>query len=409
MTSTILRDAARLKPLLSLFPRLEEVSYAFAYGSAVFEQRLLLGNSSVHQANPIALKKAPPPPPERTMIDLVLAVDRPLEWHRENLSLNRAHYSGAMRALGPRWIASAQQHFGAKIFYNTLVEVPGGLSDLVDQDHRDQDHSQTPQLIKYGVISTADLLNDLLDWETLYIAGRLHKPTLLLHQAKENVDLANALQMNTASALHAALLLQAERFTEEELYLSIAGLSYSGDFRMTFGEDRNKVAKIVRPQVAAFRALYGPLLASDLLKDLVSWSPASGLYHQNTSPTATLWHLNLLPKTVQHGLCREWLAANTTSSTLRKSALERLDLDDLLRRLAFDLTYRSYLKAAIAAIVFRSSWTQSVKGLLTAGLAKSMLYSLAKVRKMVKGGAKQEVLKTSASSSSSTKNGTSSP
>ncbi|XP_017463889.1 PREDICTED: uncharacterized protein LOC108357312, partial [Rhagoletis zephyria] len=72
------------------------------------------------------------------------------------------------------------------------------------------------------------------------------------------------------------------------------------------------VAKIVRPQVAAFRALYGPLLASDLLKDLVS----------------------------------------------------------------------CYLKAAIAAIVFRSSWTQSVKGLLTAGLAKSLLYSLAKVRKM---------------------------
>ena len=405
MTSTILRDAARLKPLLSLFPRLEEVSYAFAYGSAVFEQRLLLGNSSVHQANPnFAIKKAPPPPPERTMIDLVLAVDRPLEWHRENLSLNRAHYSGAMRALGPRWIASAQQHFGAKIFYNTLVEVPGGLSDL-DQDQNNR-KDQSPQLIKYGVISTADLLNDLLDWETLYIAGRLHKPTLLLHQAAENVDLANALQMNTASALHAALLLQAERFTEEELYLSIAGLSYSGDFRMTFGEDRNKVAKIVRPQVAAFRALYGPLLASDLLKDLVSWSPASGLYHQNTSPTATLWHLNLLPKTVQHGLCREWLAANTTSSTLRKSALERLDLDDLLRRLAFDLTYRSYLKAAIAAIVFRSSWTQSVKGLLTAGLSKSMLYSLAKVRKMVKGGAKQEVLKTSASSP---KNGTSSP
>ena len=34
--------------------------------------------------------------------------------------------------------------------------------------------------IKYGVISRADLEADLMNWTTLYLAGRLHKPVKIL-------------------------------------------------------------------------------------------------------------------------------------------------------------------------------------------------------------------------------------
>lgn len=74
-------------------------------------------------------------------------------------------------------------------------------------------------------------------------------------------------------------------------------LSISGDFRMSFGEDRNKVKNIVRPQVDRFRELYSSFWPA--LSAYAEFNPSTGRCEQDTSPLARMYHLNLLPKKIQ--------------------------------------------------------------------------------------------------------------
>jgi hypothetical protein len=50
------------------------------------------------------------------------------------------------------------------------------------------------RMMKYGVIRTERLITDLLDWDTLYISGRLHKPVKMLIKP-QNPDLIQALKV----------------------------------------------------------------------------------------------------------------------------------------------------------------------------------------------------------------------
>ncbi|XP_059736113.1 phosphatidate cytidylyltransferase, mitochondrial-like isoform X2 [Bos taurus] len=115
------------------------------------------------------------------------------------------------------------------------------------------------KLIKYRVISTSVLIEDLLNWNNLDIAGRLQKPVKIVAM-NEDVALRSALDQNLRSAVTAAFLMLPESFAEEDLFMEIAGLSYSGDFRMVVGEDKAKVLNIVKPNMAHFRELYGSIL-----------------------------------------------------------------------------------------------------------------------------------------------------
>ncbi|XP_064860552.1 phosphatidate cytidylyltransferase, mitochondrial [Oncorhynchus nerka] len=332
MTLPALQNTSVLyRRILSQFP--QDISLAFAYGSGVFKQN---GTSQGQMG--------------KNMLDFVFAVDDPVTWHTMNLMQNRKHYS-ALKFLGPRKISRIQEEHGAGVYYNTLVPVDG-------------------RIMKYGVISTDSLIDDLLHWKTLYIAGRLHKPVKILVQG-ENGKMRAALVGNLKSAVTASFLMLPESFSEEDLLLQIAGLSYAGDFRMVIGEDRSKVANIVKENVQHFRILYNNILQEC---PQVVYKPQQGKLEVDKSPEGQFVQLMALPRTLQQRITR-----------LVDPPGKNRDVEEILLQVAQDPDCGSVVQQGISSIVKSSSITQTAKGIATAGLLKSLSYSTKKLQKMWKG------------------------
>lgn len=339
MTVTAIVKKGAVSPMylriLNRFPA--NVSMCFAYGSGVKDQ--------------IGYDKAK----KNSLIDLIFCVDNSFRWHADNLDKNTDDYS-AMRAVGSRWIARYQEDLAARLYFNTLVPIP-----------------EEGVMVKYGVIATKHLIEDVLDWRDLYVAGRLHKPVEII-KPPNNVKIENAMDNNLKSAVHAALLLLPKNFTEYEFYYTIANLSYMGDFRMTFGENKEKVRNIVRPQLPGFRELYAPTMK--LFRDNVSFPTA--IKHeiaceQDNSPIAKLYHLNSLPRWPIRYICRDW-----------NRGRYKQDTEDVLRAVAYSSVCQETVQRSLNAIVFQSSVKQSIKNIPSAGIAKSLRYSWAKIQKMLK-------------------------
>ncbi|XP_040871397.1 phosphatidate cytidylyltransferase, mitochondrial isoform X2 [Glycine max] len=129
--------------------------------------------------------------------------------------------------------------------------------------------SKFMQLFKYGVIQMHDLLQDVQYWEKFYLCGRLQKP---VHIVVDNLDVNSTNSVNLRAAVSAALLLLPSEFTEEDLYAKVCSLSYTGDIRMLFAEDKNKVKKIVTGQFDLFHSMYKPFLEEYEAKKLLRLS-----------------------------------------------------------------------------------------------------------------------------------------
>lgn len=321
------------------FPDGGNLSLAFAYGSGVFAQK---GHSN----------------PTANMLDFIFAVQDPVKWHSENLNLNRRHYSSVMQKLGAERISFIQENYGANIFYNTLISCEG-------------------RLIKYGVICNKKLESDLLNWDNLYVAGRLHKPVnIIQHRFESNPKLMLAMRSNYHSALYTSFLLLPEVFSELQLYQTLAGLSYLGDFRMKIGEDKNKVANIVEPNYSRFQDLYHPILESIVTecKEFVIWDVKMGTIEVDSSPKARHVYLDKLPLRLQIRMAREF----------DKNAIQIRDTEEILRNIARYANIEDPVKDAIVYTVKRSARSQSLKSLIGVGPIKGWKYASQKLDKMWK-------------------------
>ncbi|CAG8523067.1 17022_t:CDS:2 [Dentiscutata heterogama] len=306
------------------------IRYSFAYGSGVFPQK------------GYELKPKP-------MVDFIFAVSHSQHWHSLNLNKNRNHYS-FMGGLGSRAVTILQDDLGAGIYFNPQIEMNG-------------------MEIKYGVISIDKLCKDLLDWETLYVAGRMHKPIKIL-QDDARVRLSQ--QVNLASALRTSLLMLPKDFSEEQLYLTIAGLSYEGDFRKYIGENPHKIKNIVSKQADTFKILYGELIQGMPNVSFVS----NGKLQQDDNPKARANMLEKLPKTLRYKIREQY-----GFHLVKKGRPLPSDDKEVYKGIASSDEYVKYIKAGLRGIIFRPSVVQSLKGILTAGFIKSSKYTANKLGK----------------------------
>eukprot|EP00210_Caulerpa_lentillifera_P001992 g1910.t1 len=278
--------------MLKFTETLPSIELAFAYGSGAFHQPKLYQSGDT-----------------LPLLDFIVAVHDPLDWHTQNLVINPSHYSG-LAQYGPKMIEFLSKGIGIGLHFNTYVPY---------QD----------RFVKYGVISVNDLRSDLLTWRHLYISGRLHKPVLWIKQAQE---LMNEIHYNNQAALAAALILSPRSFNEMELYQQICQLSYTGDIRMQFAEDKDKIQRIVQGSFYHFQTLYNNSLTNEITEAIHLQKSNEGIYHLDPSTKHNL--LPFLPKSVRDGMNLMNLTPSSLHTELRSILSSRVSLSSRRQALA---------------------------------------------------------------------------
>lgn len=319
------------------------IRYSFGYGLGVFPQE--------------GYEKSAKKP----QIDVVHVVNNVSEFHATNVAQFPNHYS-FMRLLGLPAITRVQL-YGAGMYYNPYVRIED------DRGHE--------SMIKYGIVSEDVIFQDLTEWSTFYLAGRLQKPVRHIFGADLRLERANEYNLESAFNLSLVLLCLGKKIslTTRDLYQKIALLSYMGDPRMIVGgENPNKVKNIVKRQMAYFEQLYDPAMQVALSKGYATLKEGNLIVPKDASVFADI--LAKLP--IQFRL-------RLAQSYGKKYEYVPEAIDDpnskFLKFMSSDTHLRRTLLTTVLAIIAYPALVQSLKGILTAGIVKSAKYAWEKKMK----------------------------
>lgn len=331
---------SQVKLLIQNFDH-EEIRHLFGYGSGVVAQE---GYSS-----------------QTAQIDLMIITDDTRKFQKLNFERHPSHYS-SLKYFGSD-ILQAIQNFGAGIYFNPFITMSSS--------------DGSKQNVKYGIVSTKRALEDLCEWSTMYVAGRLQKP---VQHLKIDELLLKANQFNLSSAFNVGLLLMSsqkktEKVALSDLYRSIASISYMGDPRMIIGgENPNKVQNIVTRQQSKFRKLYNPFFQNNIKRGIIDECNDQEV-RIRLDEAARSEMIYYLPKQFRQRLLNQYIDKRFDSSSNHSLETDSIEFQQSLETISRDENLEEALKMAIQATVAIPAFKQTMKGLLTAGLFKFARYA----------------------------------
>lgn len=298
----------RILKFIEILPKTESVK---AYGSSIAYQ-------SGYKEN------------EKKQVDLIVVVDDIKKFYEENLKKNKFMYK-----------------FVPKIYFNCAsrdrLKKAAGICYTTDINYGIDTY-------KMGVIEKQDVLDDLLNWKTFYIAGRFQKE---MFTAVEDKEIEKANELNKKNALTVALLLlDKENPTLIDLYEKICSLSYMGDSRKNFkAEDPNKIKKLASGSKEHFNKEY---------KDKTT------LFTSDKKENITINYKEVYKMI-------KYLPENLLER-IRKVAEESKEEENIEK-------IREVICGYLEEIIKSSSSGQTKKGILTTGPKNSITYAVAKLKK----------------------------
>lgn len=262
---------------------------------------------------------------EISQTDLIFIVEDLKSWHLENMQLSNQDYS-----------------LMGRIHFNFCgIQKLKGMNNITYLSNILDDGIY----FKYGVIEIGDYLRGLNTWDNIFVAGRFHKPVL---EVKSNEEIKEAIDYNRRCALIIACLFSDEITSTFEIYRRISSLSYAGDARMRFAENPNKVFNIVNGSFDEF------VLTYPLEEDFITVLDEGNIF---------INHQVLLDKLIE--LPVELL------NFLIETDTDFSSLDVVRINIGIFLLMKNR----------KESKAQIFEGLMTNGIARSVPYALAKVKK----------------------------